>query len=329
VTELADVTTTAAGRVEMVHTELVAAPARDVYELVADVTAWPHTFGPTVHVEVLESTPAWEHLRIWAFAHGTVRTWTSHRTLDPEALTVDFRQGRPAAPVRTMGGQWRLLPQDDGRTLVELRHDFTAADAEAIDLIRRAVDVNSTAELAALREAAEQGASRADLVLEFADSVEIDGAADDVAGFLRDAALWPARLPHVARLDVAEDEPGVQVMSMDTRSTDGSLHTTESVRVCLPDGGIVYKQTATPAVMAAHIGRWSITEVPARPGRVVATSAHTVVLRPDEVAALLGTRDLARARAMVRHALGTNSRTTLAHAKAFAEGRATTGRAAA
>ncbi|MBC8091378.1 MAG: SRPBCC family protein, partial [Pseudonocardia sp.] len=79
--------------VHVTHSVTVDAPADAVYALVADTASWPWTFGPTVHVQVLEPAPAGggtERLRLWAFANGTVRTWTSRRVLDPVARDVRF-----------------------------------------------------------------------------------------------------------------------------------------------------------------------------------------------------------------------------------------------
>ncbi len=86
------------------HTVTVAAPPGTVYALVADVTAWPQVFGPTVHAEVLEEARGEQLLHIWAFANGEVRNWTSRRTLDPATHTITFRQVVSAAPVASMGG---------------------------------------------------------------------------------------------------------------------------------------------------------------------------------------------------------------------------------
>jgi aromatase len=304
------------------HHVTVSAPADAVYALVADTSAWPWTFGPTVHVQVLEPAPGGtgaERLRLWALANGTVRTWTSRRELDPVERTVRFAQEVPAAPVVSMSGEWRVTDLGTGATLVELLHSWTAADDAADRLIARAVDSNSTAELEALRIAAEQGPDRAGLVLDFTDTVDVPGGDPAaVRAFLRDADRWPQRLPHVARLDLVEDEPGVQVVEMDTRAGDGPVHTTRSVRVCLDDA-IVYKQTATPQVMAAHVGRWTVEAVP---GGARVSSRHVVVLDPGGVAAALGPDGTtARARELVRAALGTNSTTTMRHAAAFATGR--------
>ncbi|MFI9255715.1 aromatase/cyclase [Streptomyces sp. NPDC053069] len=309
------------------HTITVAASPDAVYALVADVGAWPQVFGPTVHVEVLEEedTQDTHHqvLRIWAIANEQVRTWTSRRTLDPAARVITFRQTVPAAPVAAMGGTWRIEPVDDGTTRVVLLHDYRAigGDPAAEELIERAVDRNSVAELAALKNAAELGDAGAELQFTFSDSVTVAGAAGDVYAFLDRADRWPERLPHVARLGLTEDEPGIQHIDMDTRSPDGSLHNTTSVRVCFEDRRqIVYKQLRVPVAMRVHTGRWTIEPSGDDDGTLTVTSWHTVVLDPAGVSSTLGPQaTLAEARALVRKALGTNSSTTLRHAKKFAE----------
>ncbi|WP_101258516.1 aromatase/cyclase [Streptomyces barkulensis] len=318
------------------HAVVVDAPADTVYGLVADVSAWPQVFGPTIHVEVLEEHADEQLLRIWATANDQVRSWTSHRILDSRARTVSFRQVASAHPVASMGGKWLVEPNDDGGSRVVLLHDYTAVDDDpaAVELIERAVDRNSRAELTALRNAAERsggaredggrtGAEDGGLRFTFSDSVDITGSAEDVFAFLDRADLWPERLPHVARIGLEEspsDGGGstVQRMDMDTRSPDGSLHNTMSVRVCFPDRSvIVYKQLRVPVVMSGHTGRWEIE--PHGKG-VRATSWHTVTLDPEGVRQLLGPdATLAEARTKVRQALGANSTTTLRHAKRFAE----------
>lgn len=306
-----------AGNHTTTHTVIIGAPAKVVYDIIADVTRWPFTFGPTVHAEVFETDGSTERLRLWAFANGAVRTWTSRRTLDPEGLTVRFEQEKSAAPVVSMGGEWRIEEISENATRVDLLHHFRTATPDTVELVWTAVENNSNAELDALKRTAEQGDDYHRLLLQFSDSVTIDGAKQDVYDFLHAAELWPQRLPHVARLDLTEAVTGVQAMEMDTRSTDGSIHTTHSVRVCFPNDTIVYKQTATPAVMAAHTGKWTFVETPQG---VVATSHHTVVIRPEKVTEVLGPEGtLDQARVLIQKALSTNSCTTLQHAKAFAE----------
>jgi aromatase len=300
------------------HQISVGAPAGRVYELIADVGNWPQMFGPTVHAEQVERDGAAERIRIWATANGAAKTWLSRRHLDPAAHSISFRQERSQHPVGGMGGTWIIEPVTEGTCRVRLLHDFFAATGDPADVewISRAVDRNSTAELAALKAAAE--AEGAPALLTFADTVEVEGTAKDVYDFLNDAGRWEDRLPHVARVSLTEETPGLQVLEMDTQTKDGSVHTTRSVRVCEPHHRIVYKQIVLPALLALHTGRWLISET--APGLVSVTSEHTVRIEESRITGVLGKgADLACAQAFVRTALSGNSLATLRLARTYAE----------
>ncbi|SDT78887.1 aromatase/cyclase [Actinoplanes derwentensis] len=301
------------------HSIDVEASADAVYPIIADVTRWPYTFGPTIHVDLLEhhadGPERTERLRLWATANGVVRSWTSRRTLTPAAGRIVFRQEVSAAPVASMGGEWRLEPLGDGRTRVILLHDFTVAgeDPGAAAWVEKAVDANSTVELAALRAAALPAA--AGTRLSFEDSVHVPAPPGDVYEFLYRADRWNERLPHVARVELTEDDPDVQTLEMDTIAPDGSVHTTKSVRVGFPTSRIVYKQTTLPPLLAAHTGAWTLR---ADGDGVTVTSQHTVVLRPERIEPLLGAAaTLADARALVQRNLSTNSTRTLQQARQY------------
>ncbi|MFD8480073.1 aromatase/cyclase [Kitasatospora sp. NPDC059673] len=304
-----------------VHSTTVAAPAEAVYGIVADVTTWPQYFAPNVHVEHLEQSEGSERIRIWATANGEVKTWVSRRELDAAGLKVTFRQEISTPPVASMSGTWLVTAIDESTSLLELYHDFTAVDdlPENVEWINSALDRNSESELAGIKQIAELGGELDELVFSFDDTVHVAGAGADVFDFLNRADLWPERLPHVAALDLQEDVPGVQVMTMDTSTADGSVHTTKSIRVVFGEDRIVYKQIAVPALMTAHTGRWTIVEAD---GGVDVTSRHTVTLKPSAVEKILGEgKTVADAREYVHRALSTNSTTTLKHAMAFAEAR--------
>ncbi|MFB4301863.1 aromatase/cyclase [Actinomadura sp. NTSP31] len=300
------------------HTERIDAPPDAVYRIVADVTTWPVHFPPTVHAVRLSGDDRAERIRIWALANGALRTWVSERTLDPAARTVAFTQAEPSAPVAEMHGTWRIGPGGDGGSHVVLVHDYAAVDddPDALALIDRAVDANSGKELEALRHAAETAAE--DLTLEFSDGELVHGPLEAAYDFVNECDRWPERLPHVARVALTEDEPGLQFMEMDTRSPDGSAHTTASGRVCVPGERIVYKQTTTPPVMRTHNGEWLFE--PAGDGAVRVTSRHTVVIDPGALRGpAAGGMDLPAVRRKIRETLGANSRATLRAAKRYAE----------
>jgi aromatase len=308
---------------ETEHEIMIEAPAEDVYKLIAEVGNWPRLFPPTVYVDHVEQLGDSERIRIWATANGEVKTWTSRRTLDPVRLRIEFRQEVSSPPVAAMGGTWVIEPLAAGRSQVRLLHDYRAIDDDADSLawIDRAVDRNSHSELAALRSGAE-AAGGAGLTFSFEDSVVVNGAGRDVYDFIADAALWKERLPHVTRLILTEDAPGLQVMEMDTLTKDGSTHTTKSVRVCFPSHKVVYKQTTLPALLSLHTGCWLVTEDPGDGRGVTVTSEHTVSIAKDAITTVLGPdADVAQAREFVRNALGGNSRATLARAKEYAKSR--------
>ncbi|TRO56981.1 MULTISPECIES: aromatase/cyclase [unclassified Streptomyces] len=307
---------------EVEHEITVEAPAAEVYRLIAEVGNWPLIFPPTVHVDHLERGAREERIRIWATANGAAKGWTSRRTLDPEARRITFRQEVSAPPVASMGGTWIIEPAGEGASRVRLLHDYRAVDddPQGLEWIDQAVDRNSRSELAALKGNVERVTGSAELTLSFTDSLEIKGAAKDVYDFINEAQLWSERLPHVEQVSLTEDSPGLQVLRMDTLTKDGSVHTTESIRVCFPHSRIVYKQTTLPALMNLHTGYWQLDE--SADGVTTATSQHTVILNTENITGILGEEaGIPEAREFIRNALGNNSRATLGHAKAYAEAR--------
>ncbi|WP_261574266.1 aromatase/cyclase [Frankia gtarii] len=309
-------------RPEVEHEITVLAGASDVYRMLADVENWPRIFPPSVYVERVEHNGTEERIRIWATAGGEPKSWTSRRELDPDGLRIRFWQEVSSPPVAEMSGTWIVEPRGERETRLRLLHTYRAIDDDPDGLawIERAVDENSRAELPSLKANVELAAQAGELTLSFQDTVTINGSGKDAYDFVNDAHLWVERLPHVATVQLTEDTPGLQVLRMDTRTADGSVHTTESVRVCRPHHRIAYKQTTLPALMTLHTGYWEFDE--SADGVTTATSQHTVVINTGAIATVLGPdAGVADARSFIRTALSGNSRATLGHAKAYAEAR--------
>ncbi|MFF2775361.1 aromatase/cyclase [Streptomyces sp. NPDC058052] len=307
---------------EVEHEITVRAAAAEVYRLLAEVENWPRLFPPSVYVDRLERTGDEERIRIWATANGEAKNWTSRRVLDPEGLRIRFWQEVSSPPIAEMTGTWILEAASEDETRVRLLHSYRAIDddPDSLTWIDQAVDRNSRAELPALKENLERASHADELTLSFEDSVRVDGAAEDVFDFLNEADRWTERLPHVASVDFTESTPGLQTLRMDTRTKDGSTHTTESVRVAFPHHRIAYKQTTLPPLLALHTGYWQLTEDAG--GVTTATSQHTVILNADAITGVLGPdAGVPEARAFIREALGGNSRATLGLAKRYAEER--------
>jgi aromatase len=311
-------------RRQVEHEITVQASATDVYRMLVEVENWPRLFPPSVYVDYVERSSNEERIRIWATANGQAKNWTSRRTLDHEKMRITFQQEVSAPPVAEMSGTWVIEPLGEQETRLRLLHEYRAIDddPEGLAWIDAAVDTNSRAELPSLKAIVETARRTAALTVSFADTVAINGSAKDVYDFINEADRWTERLPHVNGVTLTEETPGLQILRMETLTKDGSAHTTESVRVCFPYHKIVYKQTTVPALMKLHTGYWLLEEDPGDPGRVLATSQHTVVLNDARITEILGPdADEQKARDFVRNALSANSRATLEHAKKYAESR--------
>ncbi|MFJ4467401.1 aromatase/cyclase [Streptomyces sp. NPDC089424] len=308
---------------ERVHTTAhhvnVAAPAGVVYELVAGAARWPLHLPHSVHVEQLDFDGRSERLRMWATDGGQVTSWTSHRRRFPRSRRITFRRQAPDAYGARLLGTWIVEAAGARRSRLTLLHDVVVEGGGPACAARalHGADRAGRADLDALSRIAERCSRLDELTLLFEESVRVRGGAELVYDFLYRAADWPGRIPHVSRSDVTEAEPGVQVLSMDTTTADGCTHTTESVRVCFPHAGrIVHKQTLTPALLTAHTGEWSV--VPDASG-VTASALHSVVLREENIEAVLGPgATVADARRHVRAWLGRDSLATLELAKRHA-----------
>jgi hypothetical protein len=297
----------------------VAAPAGVVYALLADASKWPLYFSNNVHVERLEFDGEQERLRMWCVMDGRLASWITWRVLDPVARRVEFRQELPGSRVHAPGGALTVHEKGPHDTELELRYDFSVTDDLPDDVTwgERGADRYSSTMLVNLRHFAEQWTRLDELVLSCEDSIRIKGPAELAYDLLYRAGDWPELVPHVIGVDLVEDSPGVQHMTLRTLSECGA-HSSESVRLCFPHAGrIVWKQTATPVLMAGSVGEWSV--LPDERG-VTVTVRQSTVLREEHVTAVLGSgAGLPQARRYVRDALGDHCRTLLSLAKLHAE----------
>ena len=173
--------------------------------------------------------------------------------------------------------------------------------------------------MATLRYAAERHDELSGLIISFEDPLFAAGCVRDAYTYLYEADKWPDRIPHVVRLELTEQVENIQFFDLDTASADGPKHTTRSVRICLPNQKIVYKQTQPPAMVTAHTGHWLFTETPEG---LILSARHTCTIRPEGLHLLGEGTTVAQARRYLRKLLSTNSMGNLRLAKAYAEERA-------
>ncbi|MFC8827322.1 SRPBCC family protein [Streptomyces sp. NPDC057137] len=302
------------------HKWEIGAPAGVVHGLIADAERWPLFLPCGVHVEVLDFDGNEERLRMWATAPGTSRCWTARRFLDAARRRVDFRYEGQSGPVRAIDGVWQVEERGPAACRLVLRHAFTvtgAAPGDGAETVR-AVDSGIRAALERLRSSAERWTELDGLVLAFEDEIRVKGPAELVYDFLYRVGEWPGVVPHVARVELTEDAPGVQRLTTDTRGADGTLRTTEAMRVCFPHAGrIVHKETDTSALVAARTCDWQL--VPDTRG-VSVVCRQAVVVRDEAVEQILGSgAGLAEARRHLREELGREALAVLEPARDHAE----------
>lgn len=272
------------------HTEELAAPADELYGLVADAMAGPVVFPATVHVEYLDHTPEREHIRIWAADDDDrLRCWSSHRRRDPVARTVAFQQDVPWPPLSLMRGEWRFTPLGPDRTRVTLAHAYASATSDPADLARleSLLDRVSNGQLTALRRfsgAERYTRSRID------DDVELACSAEDAYAAARDADAWPGRAPGVTSARLANSQDDARILHVSRRVGD-EIHETRLVQVCRASSGhfqIAFKDLRPVAPLVSHSGWWRIEPTSAgcrvRVRHELATAA--------DAAALVTVRDL-------------------------------------
>ncbi|MCE0445510.1 aromatase/cyclase [Streptomyces tricolor] len=307
----------------MTHRIEVAAPAKAVYRDRRRSGPAAAVLPPTVRAERTGGDGTEERIRIWALANGDLRTWESRRRLDPVTFRIEFEQIQPREPVAAMGGTWRITERGDGGCTVELDHFYRAVDGDPVahERITRAVDTNSRSELEHPRRAAERGDAGAGAAVRLRrhrDHHRLDRGA---YAFIYEASRWPERLPHVARIELREEETGLQFMEMDTRSP-GRLAAHHGVRPGLRAAAADHLQADHSAAGAPGAQRG--VAVRGGPGGHREGSPRTikVLLDPAGIEALPHPpATLADARQAVRHALGSNSRATMARAREFAQDR--------
>ncbi|MEV5935232.1 aromatase/cyclase [Streptomyces sp. NPDC052079] len=300
---------------------LVAAPAERVRSLVDDVVGWTQLHAPAVHAHVLRDAGDERLIRHWAVTgRDSVRTWTARHTRSADGSRISFAHVAPEAPFASIEGAW-TFQERDGKTRVEMRHDFTLSEGSAglADELTARLREGSRAYLSTLGHAAENHVELDRLIISFADSLFIAGDIKDAYDYLWEADKWEERIPHIVKLDLEEPAPGVQFFDMLTSTPDGSSHRTRSVRVTVEPDIIVYKQTELPALLDGHTGHWKFTRTPEG---VIAEARHTATIKPSALHILGEGTTVQDVRNYLRRVLSANSVSNLRLAKAYAEERA-------
>ncbi|MEU6057067.1 SRPBCC family protein [Streptomyces sp. NPDC047097] len=298
-----------------VHEVKVAAPAREVYQLLADLDNWPWIFAPFVHTELLGTDGGSERVGMWTTSGEGVEHWVALRRLDEDALRICFRPERPVPPLASMERSWVVEPLSATECTARLLHTYELGDdgPQTRADTARVIDTIAEGETEAVRAAAELVTATPELRVEVVDTIDFDASPEAVYDVLFDVGAWTGALPHVTGTRLLQDGGDHHLVEVDTAESRGGTMTMRTARVGRPHQIIAYKQLVLPPIGSSHHVRWRLT--PAAAG-VTVTSAQTAVIRPDGIARLLGEgADVAEARTFVQRELSAKVRLTLEGAK--------------
>lgn len=265
------------------HSIEVECPPQTAFEFALDVTRWPEVFPPCLDAEVLEQSLSNQTISVIAKANDQVFAWQSTRHIDRKGLRITFSQAKPAPLVAYMKGAWSFKPRAGG-CVVTLSHDFEIKESitdsvagvatrdQAVQLMTKSVEDNSTRELLAIKKELERDLWKH----EFSKTLLIKHSKTAIYKLLRDAANWPWLLPHCNAVDMLYEDNSYQEFKMNVQVGD-KKEAIRSVRVLHPDR-IEYFQPAPPPALKEHQGRWTLRETSEG---VEVVSWHAVVLNPD------------------------------------------------
>lgn len=143
------------------HTEnsiVIAAPRQLVWEITNDVTRWPDLFTEYASVEVLQRRGDTVVFRLTMFpdANGTVWSWVSERTVDPERFEVRAHRVE-TGPFEYMRIRWHYEEVPGGTRMTWIQ-DFAMRPSAPVDdaAMTERINANSKVQMSIIRDRIEQ-----------------------------------------------------------------------------------------------------------------------------------------------------------------------------
>jgi ribosome-associated toxin RatA of RatAB toxin-antitoxin module len=279
------------------------APER-LYEIISKPEHWPDLFPPCRAVSVLDRTETQETIAVTALVNGVDQSWQSLRQLDARGMAIESEMTSPMPLVSRMLTRWRVLGAGPGRSVLVLDHDFDITSAvagavegvstadEALAWITRAIDTNSTVELAAIRriaEAAPLALARHDGRYALTLSRVIKAGAAEVFALVADARRWPGLFPACKGVTVRTEPEatGWSLYKIAAETAQGAFTFSTARRADVALRIVDFRLVDPLPGTASVDGRW----------RVIALSANLSLLSVERLWTLAGDSTDAEARA--------------------------------
>ena len=120
---------------EITRSALLPYPAADVFELINDVTAYPHYLDGCVGAEVLLKTDEIMEARLDLAKKGLKYSLTTrNRLVPPSLVAMELVDG----PFKSFSGEWRITALSENACKVSLHLAFTL-ESRALSLAARAL----------------------------------------------------------------------------------------------------------------------------------------------------------------------------------------------
>lgn len=193
---------------ELVHTVTSRAPARLLFDLVADVVRAPQFFPTHLHARIVRvENPERDLVERWVIDNGSVRGWRMFRTRDTVGLVITFQHETPKPPLSHMRGEWRFEETGDGGTKVTVAHRFDlleGAGPAAADKTAAMLDGNVPKQLAGIAALGERidalRAATTDSMRQVRVAAPVAEVAAAAAALVGDAARYAQVRPDEGRL---------------------------------------------------------------------------------------------------------------------------------
>ncbi|EIS1474296.1 hypothetical protein LY554_003972 [Salmonella enterica] len=295
------------------HSIICEASAAEVYGTIADVSNWPKIFDSCISAVAQKRVGNVERVRIEAWQKDQVVGWDTQRSYFDDIFRINFFLPVPMPFLKEMSGQWRVVPLDERRSILNVTRDFTLLDnvsgireditthEQASELINRFIDDNAASEMLAVKEFVEKNETT---ISSFTIHYSLPFAPEAFYSLLADIHQWPDILPHCHDVKVIYEDARYQEFVMEI----GSEHF-RSIRQCDRDTlTISYFQPEPPAMLKNHSGRW-LVRASAKGTKLIAE--HSVHIDPERCNILFSDDNIQRNKQRIKALIMKNSQATI------------------
>lgn len=299
------------------HSIICEAPAANVYNIIADVSNWPKIFDNCISTVIKERIGNTEQVQIKAWQNGQVVSWDTQRSYFDDIFRINFVLPIPMPFLKEMSGQWRVIPLNKCRCILNVTRDFALLDdisgiraditthEQARELINHFINDNAGSEMLAVKEFVEKNDTT---ISSFTSSYSLPFTPEEFYSLLSDIHKWPDILPHCTDVKVIYEDAKYQEFVMEIIGDSGNEHF-RSIRQCDRDTlTISYFQPEPPALLKKHSGRWVMQ---ARGGRTEIIVEHSIHIDSERCSVLFSDDDIKRNKQRIKALILKNSQSTI------------------